>query len=53
VNIVLDTATYGFIIYIWYEDGDIRPSLVKLNGELSAPSRFAGGYRKASSADIG
>src|SRR5882724_2918314 len=24
---VLDTVALGFIIYIWYEDGELRPSL--------------------------
>jgi hypothetical protein len=27
---VLDTEKFRFIIYIWYEDGELMPSLVKL-----------------------
>ena len=51
MNIVLDTARIRFIIYIWYEDGHIRPSLVKLNTvELSLPLR--GRLPEAWSADI-
>jgi len=53
VNIVLDTVRIRFIIYIWYEDGDISPSLVKLNNLLGPPFRFRGRLPEASSADIG
>jgi hypothetical protein len=51
---VLDTEKFRFIIYIWYEGGELMPSLVKLDceGERS-PSALAGGTHKATSADIG
>jgi len=28
---VLDTEKFRFIIYIWYEGGELMPSLVKLD----------------------
>ena len=31
MHIVLDTVVQRFIIYIWYEGGGLRPSLVKPN----------------------
>jgi hypothetical protein len=30
---VLDTRQFSSIIYIWYEDGELRPSLVRSLGE--------------------
>ena len=45
MNIVLDTLSLRFIIYIWYEDGDMRPSLVKLDAS-SLTFRLGGGYPK-------
>jgi hypothetical protein len=54
VSIVLDTAAPTFRIYIWYEDGDSVPSLVKLDGNVSSsPFRYIGRCPEATSADIG
>jgi hypothetical protein len=51
---VLDTEKFRFIIYIWYEGGELMPSLVKLGCEDEpSPSALAGGTHKATSADIG
>src|SRR4051794_14906125 len=52
---VLDTVRLRFIIYIWYEDGPLRPSLVKLDGHVEL-ALLSGDRRKvpeAKSADIG
>jgi hypothetical protein len=35
---VLDTEKFRFIIYIWYEGGELMPSLVKLGGDVE-PAR--------------
>jgi hypothetical protein len=50
---VLDTEKFRFIIYIWYEGGRHMPSLVKLEWKLERTSPPRGGYREATSADIG
>jgi len=34
---VLDIRIFSPIIYIWYEDGELRPSLVRLNLNLTLP----------------
>jgi len=31
---VLDTVAVASIIYIWYEGGELRPPLVKLDGSI-------------------
>jgi len=35
---VLDTCARTFIIYIWYEDGSLRPSLVNLDWKVEFAS---------------
>jgi hypothetical protein len=35
---VLDTEKFRFIIYIWYEGGELMPSLVKPDGDVE-PAR--------------
>jgi hypothetical protein len=54
---VLDTAPKPSIIYIWYEGGELRPPLVKLDGSIELalahhPLCYAR-CPEASSADIG
>ena len=34
MHIVLDTAVVPSIIYIWYEGGELRPPLVKLDRSI-------------------
>jgi len=50
---VLDTEKFRFIIYIWYEGGELMPSLVKLGGDVELARPHHGRYREATSADIG
>jgi hypothetical protein len=54
---VLDTAAIPFIIYIWYEGGQLRPSLVKPDRkvELALPAfrDEVGRCLEAKGADIG
>jgi hypothetical protein len=50
---VLDTEKFRFIIYIWYEDGELMPSLVKLGADVEPARPLRGRYREATSADIG
>jgi hypothetical protein len=50
---VLDTEKFRFIIYIWYEGGELMPSLVKLGGNVEPTRPHRGRYREATSADTG
>ena len=50
---MLDTEKFRFIIYIWYEGGELMPSLVKLGGDVELARPHHGRYREATSADIG
>jgi len=50
---VLDTAALTFRIYIWYEDGYLVPSLVKLDATFELALPRIGRCLEATSADIG
>ena len=36
---MLDTCWFSSIIYIWYADGELRPSLVRSKDFLASPFR--------------
>ena len=50
---MLDTAALTFRIYIWYEDGYLVPSLVKLDATFELALPRIGRCLEATSADIG